>query len=154
MSVCGTSAFLVGGVMAALLPAMSFAEVPAPPGEVGIPYQIEASRSCGALLSGCSVEFPVTPAKRRVDLKWVNCGVQGTGDMESVGLFLEPNSLISHELIEAQAIPMGGGETRHLYDQPTAMSVAAGRKVTVNVAASGGAVGMRCSLFGTLVFLP
>jgi hypothetical protein len=147
-------AFFAGGVIAALLPAISFAEVPAPAGEVGIPYQIEGSKSCAG--SGCILTFPVTPAKRRVDLSLVNCAAVGTGNLTSVALFLVDGAthLLSQELVEDQTITSGGGEHRRLFGEPSAISIGPGRHLTANVLLSSGSSGIRCSLFGTLVFLP
>ena len=126
-------AFLVGWVTATLLPALSFAEVPAPAGEIGIPYQIEGSKSCAQ--SGCILSFPVTPAKRRVDLSLVNCATVGTGNLTSVALFLVEGAthLVSQELVQDQTITSGGGEIRRLFGEPSAISIGPGRRLTANV---------------------
>lgn len=147
--------FLVGGAVAALSLSTAAAEVPAPAGQVGVPYQLEVGRTCGGGGSSCSIDFPVTPAKRRVDLEQVTCGVQGTANVLSIALLLDPGEVIAHELILDQTIALGGGESRRLYDQQTGMSVSAGRHAAVSVlTATVGAIGIRCTLFGTLVFLP
>lgn len=149
-----------GAVASLALAAATFAtpvsaapDVPPPPGQIGHPYQRELSKSC--LGAGCSLDFPVVPAKRRLDLSLANCAVQGSGKVSSVAIFLNDGStpLISHELIERQAIVLGS-QTRHLFSEPVELSAVTGRHITASVLMNSGPVGIRCSLFGTLVVLP
>lgn len=134
-------------------PALAGPDIPPPAGQFGHPYQRELSNSC--LGAGCSIDFPAVPAKRRLDLSLANCAVQGSGTVSSIALFLNQGStpLISHELFEREAIP-AGSQTRHLYSEPVELSVVAGRHIMASVLMNSGPVGIRCSLFGTLVVLP
>ena len=101
---------LIGSYFGALgITAASAVEVPAPPGQVGIPYQIEVTSSCPG--AGCEATFPVTPVNRRVDLHLANCAVQGVGNLSSISLQLQKANgdiVLIHELIEAQVIAQGG----------------------------------------------
>jgi hypothetical protein len=146
-------AALATAILAVTLPALAAPDVPPPAGQFGHPYQRELSSSC--IGPGCEINFPVVPAKRRLDLSLANCAVQGAGTVESVALFLNEGStpLISHELIERQAIDYGS-QIRHLFSEEVLLSVVSGRHIMASVLMSSGSVGMRCSIFGTLVVLP
>jgi hypothetical protein len=98
--------------MVVSLPALAGPEVPAPNGQVGIPYQREQTKQC--LATGCIMEFPVVPTKRRIDLSLANCAVQGTGSLSSmsIGLYQGSTHILSHELIQAEVLAQGSQTRR------------------------------------------
>lgn len=144
---------LATALITASISAFSAPSIPPPSGQVGSPYQVQRVASCGG--SGCTIDFPIIPQKRRADLSLANCAVVGTGGLSSMALVLREGTtnLLHHELIQAQSISVGM-QTRRLFNDPIQISVAAGRHIRAQVALTSGSVGMRCSLFGTLVVLP
>lgn len=134
-------------------PVSAAPDIPPPSGQIGHPYQRELGKSC--LGAGCILDFPVVPAKRRLDLSLANCAVQGSGTLTGMALFLNEGSttLISHELIQRQTITIGS-QVRRLFSEPVEISVVTGRHIVASVLLNSGPVDIRCSLFGTLVVLP
>ena len=145
-------ACVAGAILAATVSTAMAVSVPAADGQYGVPYQRELSKSCFG--SSCSLDFPVIPTKRRLDLSLVNCAAQGVGSLTSIAVFLLEGDdyLITHELIQAQTIV--SGQTRRLFSEPVEISAGAGRRIRITVLLSNGAAGLRCSIFGTLVVLP
>ena len=123
--------------------------------ETRVPWRYPAAKSCLST-TVCTMEFPVVAANRRVELEHFSCRLQvEVGELFEFSLYTFPAPQLFHYAVQVWTRDNEAGEHVFNFSEPTALFASAGQRFHVAVGISQNAdIGLSCSLYGDLVFLP